>query len=204
MRPRATAFSLQRIPGSRSRSRPSTAIPLPSKASRLPRSWRTSNSLLILFVRPELEHRSKQGPARRQIMELAPSFLCRSTLGLAVALVVAGTAVACSVPHWARESESARFMAENAAAMDKMMAGMAITPSGDVDRDFVAMMVSHHQGAIEIAQAELRYGRNEQLRRLAQEIVVTQRQEIVAMRLSVGLPPSLFTSSPDTHQETTK
>jgi len=88
--------------------------------------------------------------------------------------------------------------------MDKMMAGMAITPSGDVDRDFVAMMVSHHQGAIEMAQAELRYGRNEQLRRLAQEIVVTQRQEIVAMRLSVGLPPSLFTSSPDTHQETTK
>src|SRR5262245_9185506 len=120
-------------------------------------------------------------------MELAPRFLCRSTLELAAAaaLVVAGTAVSCSVPHWG-DSESAPFMAENAAAMDKMMAGMAITPSGDVDRDFVAMMVPHHQGAIEMAQAELRYGRNEQLRRLAQEIVVTQRQEISAMRLSVG------------------
>ncbi len=76
--------------------------------------------------------------------------------------------------------------------MNKMMADMHIKPTGDVDRDFVAMMVPHHQGAIDMAQAELRYGHNEQLRRLAQEIVVTQQQEIPAMRLAVGepLPPS--------------
>ncbi len=92
-------------------------------------------------------------------------------------------------------------MAENAAAMDKMMAGMAITPSGDVDRDFVAMMVPHHEGAIEMVQAELRYGRNEQLRRLAQEIIVTQRQEIVTMRLAVGPPPAPSAWSPDSEQE---
>jgi uncharacterized protein (DUF305 family) len=48
------------------------------------------------------------------------------------------------------------------------------------------MMVPHHQGAIEMAQAELRYGHNEQLRRMAQEIIVTQRQEINAMRLTLG------------------
>jgi uncharacterized protein (DUF305 family) len=95
-------------------------------------------------------------------------------------------------------------MAENNVAMQKMMVGMAITPSGDVDRDFVAMMVPHHQGAIDMAQAELRYGRNEQLRRLAQEIIVTQRQEIVAMRLSAGLPPSLAASPLDTHQDAPK
>ena len=55
------------------------------------------------------------------------------------------------------------------------------------------MMVPHHQGAIDMAQAVLRYGRNEQLRRLAQEIIVTQQQEIAAMRLAVGdeLPPSV-------------
>jgi Domain of unknown function (DUF305) len=40
------------------------------------------------------------------------------------------------------------------------------------------MMVPHHQGAIEMAQAELRYGHNEPLRRMAQEIIVTQLQEI--------------------------
>jgi uncharacterized protein (DUF305 family) len=75
--------------------------------------------------------------------------------------------------------------------MTKMMINMGIRPSGDVDADFVAMMVPHHQGAIEMAQAELRYGRNKQLLRMAQEIIVTQLQEITAMRLSLGqaLPP---------------
>jgi uncharacterized protein (DUF305 family) len=89
--------------------------------------------------------------------------------------------------------EERPFLSENAAAMNKMMADMKIKPTGDVDRDFVAMMVPHHQGAIDMAQAELRYGHNEQLRRIAQEIVVTQQQEIPAMRLAVGeeLPPSV-------------
>jgi Domain of unknown function (DUF305) len=84
----------------------------------------------------------------------------------------------------------APFVAENDAAMKRMMAAMAITPSGDVDTDFVAMMIPHHQGAIDMAQAELRHGRNEQLRRIAQEIIVTQQQEIVAMRLAIGQPPA--------------
>ena len=55
------------------------------------------------------------------------------------------------------------------------------------------MMVPHHQGAIDMAQALLRHGKNEQLKRLAQEIIVTQQQEITAMRLAVGdkLPPSV-------------
>jgi uncharacterized protein (DUF305 family) len=90
-------------------------------------------------------------------------------------------------------SEEQPFLTENAAAMNKMMADMTVKPTGDVDRDFVAMMVPHHQGAIDMAQAELRYGHNEQLRRIAQEIVVTQQQEIPAMRLAVGeeLPPSV-------------
>src|ERR1700721_655253 len=88
--------------------------------------------------------------------------------------------------------EEAPFLADNVNAMSKMMVDMGITPSGDVDRDFVAMMAPHHQGAIEMAQAELRYGHNERLRRLAQEIIVTQQQEIAAMRLALDqpLPPS--------------
>jgi Domain of unknown function (DUF305) len=89
--------------------------------------------------------------------------------------------------------DEAPFLAENDAAMAKMMTAMQITPSGDVDKDFVDMMVPHHQGAIDMAQSVLRYGRNEQIRRLAQEIIVTQQQEIAAMRLAVGepLPPSI-------------
>jgi uncharacterized protein (DUF305 family) len=73
-------------------------------------------------------------------------------------------------------------------AMSAMMAGMTRAPTGDADRDFVAWMVPHHQGAIDMAQAELLYGRNVKLRRIAQEIIVTQQQEIAAMRLAVGQP----------------
>ena len=69
-----------------------------------------------------------------------------------------------------------------------MMNEMAVRPTGDVDVDFVAMMVPHHQGAIDMAVTVLRYGRNPQIRRLAQEIIVTQQQEIAAMRLAVGQP----------------
>jgi uncharacterized protein (DUF305 family) len=81
--------------------------------------------------------------------------------------------------------------------MTKMMIDMGIKPTGDVDTDFVAMMEPHHQGAIEMAQAELRYGRSEPLRRMAQEIIVTQLQEITAMRLSLGEPLPASESSPD-------
>lgn len=91
----------------------------------------------------------------------------------------------------------APFISENTDAMKKMMIDMEITPTGDVDRDFVAMMVPHHQGAIAMAQAELRHGRNEVLRRLGQEIIVTQQQEIAAMRLALGQPLPPPAPAPD-------
>jgi uncharacterized protein (DUF305 family) len=72
--------------------------------------------------------------------------------------------------------------------MAKMHADMHVKPTGDVDKDFVVMMIPHHQGAIDMAKAVLRYGKNEQVRRLAQEIIIEQEQEIAAMRLAVGLP----------------
>ena len=99
----------------------------------------------------------------------------------------------CAKSFGSAPAAEAPYLAENVSAMTKMMIDMGIRPSGDVDTDFVAMMVPHHRGAIEMAQAELRYGRNEPLRRMAQEIIVTQLQEITAMRLSLGqpLPPSV-------------
>ena len=78
------------------------------------------------------------------------------------------------------------FISENDAAMNKMMADMTVKPSGDVNRDFVDMMIPHHQGAIDMAKLLLLHGDNEVLRRIAQEIVITQQQEIVAMRLAIG------------------
>ena len=94
----------------------------------------------------------------------------------------------------------ASFYKENEAAMNKMMAAMDVKPTGDVDRDFVAMMTPHHQGAIDMAVIELRYGKNETLRRLAQEIIVEQMQEIDAMKLAIG--EKVFTSAPAPTQVT--
>jgi uncharacterized protein (DUF305 family) len=108
-----------------------------------------------------------------------------------VAWVAASMLLAATVAASA-ESGVKAFAAENTAAMDRMMAAMDIKPSGNVDKDFAAMMIPHHRGAIEMAQSELRYGSNEQLRRIAQEIIVEQLQEIAAMDLALDrhLPPS--------------
>lgn len=107
----------------------------------------------------------------------------RSRRALFAATVASAFACGAAVP--AASVDEAAFLAENDTAMSRMMAAMTVKPSGDVDKDFVASMVPHHQGAIEMAQAELRHGRNERLRRLAQEIIVTQTQEIAAMRLAI-------------------
>ena len=97
-------------------------------------------------------------------------------------------------------ADEAPFLKENEDAMTKMMNDMAIKPSGDIDRDFVAIMSPHHQGAIDMAIAELRYGKNEQLRRIAQEIIVDQMQEIAAMKLAIGEPVTDSAPAPTQQQ----
>lgn len=85
------------------------------------------------------------------------------------------------------------FASAMEAAMTRMHTAMMTGQSGDPDRDFATMMIPHHQGAIDMAEIELRYGKDERLRRLAQGIIVEQRQEIAVMQgiLDSGgaLPP---------------
>ena len=69
-----------------------------------------------------------------------------------------------------------------AEAMTRMDRDMSIRHTGDPDHDFAAMMIPHHQGAIDMAKAELQFGRDPVLRRLAQGIIVEQQQEIELMR----------------------
>ncbi len=69
------------------------------------------------------------------------------------------------------------------ASMDKMSKDMAAVPmTGDSDRDFVAMMIPHHQGAIDMAEYELAHGKDPALRALAREIVAAQKKEIAQMK----------------------
>ena len=67
------------------------------------------------------------------------------------------------------------------AASAKMHKDMAIRYVGDADRDFAAGMIPHHQGAIDMAKVVLQYGRDPELKKLAEDIVAAQEKEIAFM-----------------------
>src|SRR5215472_13133587 len=78
-------------------------------------------------------------------------------------------------------------------AMEGMHRDMSIVPSGNPDRDFAAMMIPHHQGAVDMAKVELQFGKSPVLRRLAQGIIVEQLQEIEAMQRELRQLPAAST-----------
>ena len=97
---------------------------------------------------------------------------------------IAGLALA-QTPHGHMDSgpPQSELAGQMMQAMERMDAGMiAAKPTGNPDRDFAAMMIPRHQGAIDMAKVELIYGRDPVLRRLAQGIIVTQQQEIELMQ----------------------
>lgn len=124
----------------------------------------------------------------REIMRVRPIVNMCALSAAAFLSVGAGAAPA--------DKKSPGFLGETEQAMSTMDTGMMAKPTGNVDRDFVQMMVPHHQGAIDMAIAELRYGHDEQLKRIAQEIIVDQQQEIAAMRLALGQPLPASVAAP--------
>ena len=113
-------------------------------------------------------------------------------------VLVCAVTLACAVA-WrgaaAQTAPSDNFATSMDRAMARMDHEMMAAPSGDPDRDFAAMMIPHHQGAIDVAEAELRFGHDPILRRLAQAIIVEQRQEIAVMRQSLRALPQPSTAA---------
>lgn len=66
--------------------------------------------------------------------------------------------------------------------MERMNRDMSVSMSGNADRDFAAMMIPHHAGAIDMAKVELQHGRDPMLRGMAQEIVIAQEREIADLK----------------------
>ena len=123
-------------------------------------------------------------------MQGRPRLIIVAWVMLAATLIAAGpkwtarAAAPMSMPATTQPTDG--FAAGMSGAMERMDAGMSVGHSGDVDHDFAAMMIPHHQGAIDMALLELQYGKNTRLKRLAQEIIVTQRQEIEVMQRAIA------------------
>lgn len=108
-----------------------------------------------------------------------------ATASLVTAICLERTTAQESEPDQKRSFH--QLMDQAMAVMDRAMKQAPM--SGNPDHDFAAMMIPHHQGAIDMAKVELLYGRDPALRRIAQEIIVTQQQEIVVMRRQLDQTP---------------
>jgi hypothetical protein len=110
---------------------------------------------------------------------------------LLMALTLGGAATPVARPSDRNPEGEDGFRTMMNDAVVRMHADMHVPFTGDADRDFARMMIPHHQGAIDMAIVEIRYGKDARLKRLAQEIIVTQQQEIAVMHLALGdpLPP---------------
>jgi len=95
------------------------------------------------------------------------------------------------IPVCGRASDASEpaFYEEVTSANAHMHEGMEIARSGNIDRDFMRMMIPHHQGAIDMALLQLKYGQDTRLKRLAQSIIVEQGQEIAYLRTLLDAPP---------------
>ncbi len=114
---------------------------------------------------------------------MRPTIVLALIVVTSIARIAPAQSVHQSDPSDQNKPADTAFASQMMQAMERMNSGMmAAKPTGDPDRDFAAMMIPHHQGAIDMAKVELIYGRDPTLRRLAEGIIVEQQQEIELMQ----------------------
>lgn len=105
----------------------------------------------------------------------------RQALLMAIAAAVTTSFVLVDRPAIAQDTQ-AEMKAFTDAHHKMLMTMEDMKPTGDADKDFVMMMMPHHQGAIDMAEVELKYGKDPKLRQMAEEIIAAQKKEIEEMK----------------------
>jgi len=109
-----------------------------------------------------------------------------STSRRAFLACITGLAAPAGAEHRPSAAEPAAAADEFATEMHRQMRAMneamGAPMSGDADRDFLAMMIPHHQGAVGMARLVLIHGRDPLTRQLAEEIIASQQTEIASMQ----------------------
>jgi len=109
--------------------------------------------------------------------------MLRNTRNLAVMAVITFAITSAPYGRAQHEHDNSTYHAEMTAQMAKMDKDMKAAPmTGNPDIDFASMMIPHHQGAIDMAKTQLKYGKDEKLRAMATAIIESQEKEIKEMQ----------------------
>ena len=82
----------------------------------------------------------------------------------------------------AAQAKDGPATADFMAVHEAMMKNMTMKMTGDTDVDFVSGMIPHHQGAIDMAKVQLKYGKDPEIRKMAEDIIKAQETEIASMK----------------------
>jgi len=101
-------------------------------------------------------------------------------IGSAVVIMFAACTKSNDNNQYLQPHDANRMMDTMHAMMSRME---AMTMTNDPEIDFVKMMMMHHEGAINMANAELQVGKNDSLKRTAQKIITEQQAEITQFNI---------------------
>jgi len=104
-----------------------------------------------------------------------------ATVALGLGALAMGALAQSNKPMGGMDHGGGPAMGEYMMSMQKMQSSMQMKSSGDADIDFVRMMIPHHQAAVDMAKTELKYGKDPEIRKLAEDVIAAQNKEIAQM-----------------------